>query len=74
MVGFGLGPILGAGIGGFVYESAGPVALYSGASALALSGAVVAWFALRTPELDRPITPADDVPADPAIAPPEPLG
>jgi len=74
MVSFGLGPIIGAGVGGFVYESAGPMTLYAGASALALSGGVVAWFALRVPELDAPLTEADDVPADPAIAPPEPLG
>ena len=74
MVGFGLGPILGAGLGGFVYETAGPMTLYAGASALALAGGVVAWFALRGPELDRPLTEADDVPADPSIAPPEPLG
>ncbi len=71
-VGFGLGPILGAGVGGYVYEHAGPVVLYTGASALALAGAVVAWFALAVPELDRPG--ADDVPADPAFSPPEPLG
>ena len=74
MVAFGLGPVLGAGVGGFVYETAGPMTLYSGASALALSGGVVAWFALRGPALDRPVTDADDVPADPSIAPPEPLG
>jgi MFS transporter, PPP family, 3-phenylpropionic acid transporter len=74
MVGFGLGPIIGAGIGGFVYETAGPMPLYAGASAVALGGGVVAWFALAGPELDRPLTPADDVPADPSIAPPEPLG
>ncbi|MGH2538949.1 MAG: MFS transporter [Actinomycetota bacterium] len=74
MVGFGLGPIIGAGIGGFVYESAGPMTLYAGASAVALGGGVVAWLALRGPELDRPLTVADDVPADPSIAPPEPLG
>ncbi|MET0802023.1 MAG: MFS transporter [Actinomycetota bacterium] len=74
MVGFGLGPIIGAGIGGFVYETAGPMTLYAGASAVALGGGVVAWFALRGPELDRPLTVADDVPADPSIAPPEPLG
>jgi len=73
-VGFGLGPIIGAGIGGFVYEHLGTMTLYAGASALALSGGLVAWFALRTPELDRPLTEADDVPADPSIAPPEPLG
>ena len=74
MVAFGLGPILGAGIGGFVYEHAGTTVLYSGASALAVSGAAVAWFALRTPELERPTTEADDPPADPAAAPLEPLG
>ena len=65
---------LGAGLGGFVYETAGPMTLYAGASALALAGGVVAWFALRGPELDRPLSDADDVPADPSIAPPEPLG
>ncbi len=74
MVAFGLGPILGAGLGGLVYQHAGPVVLYSGASALALGGAAVAWFTLRGPELDRPTTPADDPPADPAAAPLEPLG
>lgn len=74
MVGFGLGPIIGAGVGGYVYENAGPMTLYAGASALALAGGVVAWFALRGPELDAPVTPADDMPADPALAPPEPLG
>ncbi|HVF07542.1 MAG TPA: MFS transporter [Actinomycetota bacterium] len=74
MVGFGLGPIIGAGVGGYVYETAGPMTLYAGASALALAGGVVAWFALRGPELDAPVTPDDDMPADAALAPPEPLG
>jgi PPP family 3-phenylpropionic acid transporter len=74
MVGFGLGPIIGAGVGGYVYETAGPMTLYAGASALALSGGVVAWFALRGPELDAPMTTDDDMPADPSFAPPEPLG
>ncbi len=54
MVGFGIGPILGAGIGGFVYQHAGPAVLYAGASALALAGGVVAWFALSTPTLSAP--------------------
>jgi PPP family 3-phenylpropionic acid transporter len=54
MAGFGIGPILGAGIGGFVYQHAGTVVLYSGASALALCGAVVAWFALAIPALADP--------------------
>ena len=54
MVGFGLGPILGAGVGGFVYQHAGPLVLYVGASVLALAGAVTAWFTLNVPELDDP--------------------
>ena len=74
MVGFGLGPILGAGIGGFVFEHAGPTVLYLGASGLALAGAVVAWFALAVPVLDAPVTEADDPPADTSTAPLEPLG
>jgi len=44
---FGVGPILGAGLGGLVYDSFGPVVLYSAASALALAGGAVAWVALR---------------------------
>jgi PPP family 3-phenylpropionic acid transporter len=74
MVGFGLGPILGAGIGGYVYQHLGPGVLYAGASTLALSGAVVAWFALKIPELDRPLAPGEDPPADVSTAPVEPLG
>jgi PPP family 3-phenylpropionic acid transporter len=53
-VGLGIAPILGAGVGGWVYESAGTVALYAGASFLAMSGAVVAWFALSEPALADP--------------------
>jgi PPP family 3-phenylpropionic acid transporter len=54
MVGFGIGPILGAGIGGFVYQRIGAFALYSGASVLAAGGAVAAWLALSTPALSEP--------------------
>ena len=54
MVGFGVGPILGAGIGGFVYQHAGTVALYTGASVVTLVGAAVAWVALSTPQLSEP--------------------
>ena len=54
MVGFGIGPILGAGVGGYVYQHAGPVVLYSGASALALGGGAAAWVALSPPELSSP--------------------
>ena len=53
-VGFGIAPILGAGIGGFVFESFGDVTLYVGASALALAGAVAAWLALSDPAVARP--------------------
>jgi PPP family 3-phenylpropionic acid transporter len=74
MVGFGLGPIIGAGIGGFMYEHLGTVVLYSSASALAVAGGIVAWFALAVPALDAPVTDADDLPADPHAAPFEPLG
>jgi len=55
MVAFGIGPILGAGIGGYVYQHAGATPLYVGASALALLGGVVAWFALSTPQLAEPV-------------------
>ena len=54
MVGFGIGPIIGAGVGGFVYQEAGTTVLYLGASGLAVAGAIAAWIALSTPELSRP--------------------
>jgi PPP family 3-phenylpropionic acid transporter len=54
MAGFGVGPIVGAGVGGFVYQRLGAPVLYAGASALALSAAVVAWFALSIPALAQP--------------------
>jgi PPP family 3-phenylpropionic acid transporter len=69
MVGFGIGPIIGAGIGGFVYQEAGPVTLYAGASILAVGGAIAAWIALSTPALSRPST---EVPEVEAGAQPEP--
>ncbi len=61
MVMLGIGPILGAGIGGFVYQHEGTVVLYVGASALALAGAVVAWFALSTPALSEPGVPGQEI-------------
>lgn len=69
MVGFGIGPIIGAGIGGFVYQEAGPVVLYAGASVLAVGGGIAAWFALSTPALSRP---SAEVPEVEAGAQPEP--
>ena len=66
MVAFGIAPILGAGLGGFVYQRLGPRVLYGSACALALSAAVVAWFALNVPGLREPWSePADDVPVAP---------
>lgn len=55
MVGFGIGPILGAGGGGWVYQHVGPLALYCGASSLALGAGLAAWFALSAPELAEPV-------------------
>ena len=54
MVAFGIGPIVGAGIGGYVYEHLGAPFTFFGASLLALGAGVVGWFALSTPVLARP--------------------
>jgi PPP family 3-phenylpropionic acid transporter len=59
--GFGLAPILGAGIGGFVFGTFGPTTLYVGASVLALLGAGVAWFALSAPGLAHAIPEVEPV-------------
>ncbi len=63
--GFGLGPILGAGLGGVVYETFGPVVLYSAASALTLAGGGVAWIALR----DRRFARTEEADVDPGAPP-----
>jgi hypothetical protein len=68
MVGFGLGPIIGAGFGGWVYQRLGATTLYAGASGLALVGAVVAWFALAVPKLSEPGH-AEPVTAQPEAGP-----
>src|SRR6266550_4976403 len=54
MVSFGIGPILGAGLGGVVYQHLGARTLYLSASVFALAAALVAWFALATPALSEP--------------------
>jgi MFS transporter, PPP family, 3-phenylpropionic acid transporter len=54
MVAFGIGPILGAGLGGIVYQRLGAPTLYLGACALAFAAAGIAWFALSPPALSRP--------------------
>ena len=49
MVGQGLGPVLGASIGGVVYGRFGPPALFLGAAASTLLAATVIWFTLSPP-------------------------
>lgn len=49
-VGFGVAPILGGLIGGWVYQNLGPVYLYVGASVAAVIAAFIAMRALDTPD------------------------
>jgi MFS1 family protein len=66
--GFGIAPILGAGIGGVVFERFGVVTLYVGASCLALAGAAAAWVALSAPAMARPAADVGPVPdVDPVL-------
>jgi MFS transporter, PPP family, 3-phenylpropionic acid transporter len=51
---FGVAPILGAGIGGWVFETFGTLTLYAGASSLALAGAAISWIALSDPVVANP--------------------
>jgi PPP family 3-phenylpropionic acid transporter len=67
MVGFGIGPIIGGGLGGIVYERLGSTTLFVGASIAALLGGVAAMLALRTPTLDSPL--AAELTADREVAP-----
>jgi hypothetical protein len=55
MVGFGIGPIIGAGLGGVVYGRLGSTTLFVGSAVLALLGGVAAMVALRIPALDTPL-------------------
>lgn len=54
LVGFGIGPILGAGAGGFAYQYLGSTVTFAGAAALALMAGGVAWVALSPPQLSQP--------------------
>ena len=56
MVGFGIGPIIGGGLGGIVYGRLGSTTLFVGSSIVTLLGGLVALVALRTPELDTPLS------------------
>jgi PPP family 3-phenylpropionic acid transporter len=53
-VAFGIGPILGATAGGWIYQNVGPRALYVGAAALTAVAAVIAWLNLTAPAFTRP--------------------
>ena len=52
-VGFGIAPIVGGVLGGYVYETFGPVTMYVGSSALVLVGAALSWITLSAPEFGR---------------------
>ena len=67
MVGFGIAPIIGAGIGGFVYDRLGSTVLFAGSATVTLLGGVAAAIALRAPELDTPL--AEPVAGPEEIAP-----
>ncbi len=62
MVGFGIAPIIGAGVGGWVFGRFGPTTLYVGASCLAVAGGIAAWVALSTPALSEPLRGDDMAP------------
>lgn len=44
---WGIGPIVGPAIGGFVYVHLGPPTLFAGAAVLGSAGGLLAWWALR---------------------------
>jgi len=60
-VGFGIAPIVGAGVGGFVFERFGDVTLYAIASGLALAGGVGAWLSLSDPAVSMPLRDVEPV-------------
>jgi MFS transporter, PPP family, 3-phenylpropionic acid transporter len=60
-VGFGLGPMVGGALGGWVFQALGPTTLYVSASILAACGGVIVWAsmsgeAFRRPPVERPVT------------------
>ena len=69
---FGIAPIVGGVLGGYVYETFGPVTMYVGSSMLVLVGAGLSWITLSTPEFGRQDA-GDGEPAGTGepVAPPE---
>ena len=51
-VSLGIAPILGGVLGGYVYETFGPVTMYVGSSMMVLVGAALSWITLSTPEFE----------------------
>ena len=70
-VGFGIAPIVGGVLGGYVYETFGPVTMYVGSSMLVLVGAALSWITLSTPEFGRQDGGDAAEPGEP-VSPPEP--
>ena len=70
---FGIAPIVGGVLGGYVYETFGPVTMYVGSSMLVLVGAALSWATLSTPEFGRQDgRGTDEAGGGEHVAPPEP--
>lgn len=65
MVGFGVAPIIGAGVGGVVFGTLGPTWLFSIAGTTVLLGGLVGWFALSPPVFTRGLAGVEE-PAPPS--------
>jgi predicted MFS family arabinose efflux permease len=55
---FGLGAIVGALLGGYLYENFGMSVLFQGLTLLAVIALIVFWFASRTPK-DMSLSPSE---------------
>jgi len=52
-VAFGIATLIGGTVGGWVYQHVGALAVYGGASALAVCAAAIAWISLDAPAFTR---------------------
>ena len=62
MTWMGLAPIVGGPVGGWLYATTGPVALYAGSSALCLVGGAIVWRTLTDERFTRPTRASSDAP------------